>query len=342
VSGEQDKGKTVLTQIDCIRLVMDKITDFVNMPLLRACGLIEDSFPLHHRDKLDSLKSLWNFHDDWSICKSWKLTWKCIVGQIRLTFREPIPYIREYFGEEVALYFVFTQSLAQGTLLLAAMDLVFWLFVQDEHLKHALHAIFAIIWFRAFTQIWRQTEEWYAEMWGISMHQTSGLKALINPRFSGTDEKKTNEGHEGQRRDHEEDFDEKKTNEDHEDHHGEDLKLNALAPHVDDCRRNVGFGMSQCVTGLFIILVLVIVAAEQHVFLGFHQRCKNDLRIFTGVMGVFSGVQIFLFDAVWGMVVKKITDWECIDEEHNFRGVLVHLGDERRFEITRLQILLCA
>jgi len=108
-----EPGKTsVLRQIDCVRVLFDKITDFVQVGMLQNTGLISHSLPLHDRADLHNLRRTW--------------------GNLRLLFHlwQPLEQIHEYFGEAVAFYFLFLRELIRWTIgllvMIIALDVLFW------------------------------------------------------------------------------------------------------------------------------------------------------------------------------------------------------------------------
>jgi len=93
---------TLLRSVDSMRLLYDKITDYIDLHELKRMGLISTVYLGHNKDNLVF------FHTHWSSFR--KILWPA----------QPIDEIRDYFGEGVAFYFLFLGFLAKGLLVVSS------------------------------------------------------------------------------------------------------------------------------------------------------------------------------------------------------------------------------
>jgi len=96
--------------------------------------------------------------------------------------------IRDYFGEEIAFYFLFLDVLARATLLLTIPScacFVWWLLTSSPETPSFTLSFINMLWFRCFVLRWRQTQREHANKWGVADVKDCTLKKLRNPRFTG-------------------------------------------------------------------------------------------------------------------------------------------------------------
>ncbi|CAE8626217.1 unnamed protein product [Polarella glacialis] len=160
---------TILRNIDQVRLMYDRLTDFVDMEQLESCGLLLDQLPLHVSSELEKLEQNW--------------------GDPRKVFSlyQPIQDIRDYFWEEIAFYSFFLRELIKAVLPLFILALgcqACYVF-GDSELARPMLSLIILIWFRVFTKRWRHVEAEFANSWGTEAHGISSVKWLQNVRFRG-------------------------------------------------------------------------------------------------------------------------------------------------------------
>eukprot|EP00929_Paragymnodinium_shiwhaense_P112240 TRINITY_DN80506_c0_g1_i1.p1 TRINITY_DN80506_c0_g1~~TRINITY_DN80506_c0_g1_i1.p1 ORF type:complete len:917 (+),score=189.65 TRINITY_DN80506_c0_g1_i1:187-2937(+) len=279
-----DKGKyTVLKQIDRIRLFYDKLTKHVDIILLRGVGLLADHFPMHHRESLMSLRRDW--------------------GSLWLIFQcsQPLDDIRDYFGEEIAFYFVFLHELIQATICLSVPAVAFLIVkaAWDNHANLVTGAeswtratialsLFLTLWFRIFTKRWQWTSHYVCVAWGIDM-QGSTLRQLPNFRFVGKPMPSP--------------YNERE-----------------LTAQVSKTSRRCGLALSFLLSGAFVVIMMLVNMVELWIYWLLRQKLHDSMQKVAAscVMGCLTGTQIKVVDKIWDNWSDRITDLEKAELEVEF------------------------
>eukprot|EP00933_Yihiella_yeosuensis_P005457 TRINITY_DN10996_c1_g1_i2.p1 TRINITY_DN10996_c1_g1~~TRINITY_DN10996_c1_g1_i2.p1 ORF type:complete len:518 (-),score=69.37 TRINITY_DN10996_c1_g1_i2:578-2131(-) len=250
--------QTVLfRELDRIRLLYHRLTNDINISQLQRMGLIEAHFPGHNRAALDNLIKNWA-----SIEHYWHL------GQ-------PIDDVRNYFGEEIAFYFLFTQTVAKATrLLLVPMALCRLLgYVGFADFIQPAFGIVVVFWFAGLTKHWERTEAFHCNRWGtedeVSVNQS-------NPFF--VDKPVESE-----------------------------LDENRLELRADSSKQRRGIAMSCVVSVLYMCLVTCGVAANQ--MWAAHENRKGN-SFASHVAALMLTVQIKIFDVMWSFIGPALTKGE--------------------------------
>lgn len=172
--GNAHPSPTIFPQKDRIRIIYDRIGSYVNLPEYKRLGALSHTFP-SHTDRINK-----ELEEEWANLK------------LFYTTVQPHDKIREYFGEEIAFYFLFVERVAvaqQWLILLAVLyTLLSWFGPQDEFkdLPRVLYSAGLQLWFFCFIKHWRRTEAYYANKWGTDRDVTeSELRPPVNPNFSG-------------------------------------------------------------------------------------------------------------------------------------------------------------
>jgi len=162
---------TALRTIDSMRLLYDKVTDYIDLHELERMGLVSNIYLGHNREQL-----LW-FVENWACF--YKILWP----------EQPIDEIRDYFGEGVAFYFLFLGFMAKGLLAWLPVSLacsIGWLYGYDDFAQF-FFCFFIIIWATILLKLWRRTEAHYANLWGMDYRDVKiRVKDPVNPNFHGT------------------------------------------------------------------------------------------------------------------------------------------------------------
>lgn len=288
----------VLRHTDLIRLFHDRITDVVEFNELRRYGLFCNFIPLHYTEDLEHLKKLF--------------TLKFII--LLSSNQQPVEEIRRYFGEEIALYFLFLQELAWFVFylsvfaLLADLRLVLVLlggFGSDnwEEIKnlppditHVVFSIIVTVWFRVFTLHWYQKQSQYSSSWGLNEHGESTMKESPNFRFHG----------------------------DSDHSRGSDIKKLRALRKTRMIWQALGITCSVLLTSLFIFALTCLVVLELSYYTKsllpkYHQSLIMKQLLSSG-LGAFTGCQIKIMDGIWDKISNVITDLECRRTQEKFRA----------------------
>jgi hypothetical protein len=159
-----------LRTVDSMRLLYDKITDYIDLHELIRMGLLNSWYLAHNKDNLSF------FHQHWANFR--KICWP----------DQPIDEIRDYFGEGVAFYFLFLGFLSKGLLALMPMSIVCsvcWVLKYDN-LAQVLFCLLMFVWSTVLLKMWRRTESYYATKWGTDRRDVKErVKDPVNPDFHG-------------------------------------------------------------------------------------------------------------------------------------------------------------
>jgi len=166
---DKPNEETVLNHIDRIRLFYDKLTDHMDfwelVQMLQPLNITMKMFPIHDEVELQKLQTNW-------------ANWRMYVF-----LSQPINDIRNYYGEEIAFYFLFTETMRKGLLVLLLLTLVFW----NQWTNLALpYSIVIVAWLAGLEKYWKRKEAHMANVWGSDYtHTSAAVKDLINPDFEG-------------------------------------------------------------------------------------------------------------------------------------------------------------
>lgn len=178
-----------LRKQDRIRLLYDRLTDVMNLEHLRNFDLLKDYFPLHTKQKLSQLKRRWA-----SVGLSYKYT-------------QPMHLIHVYFGEHIALYFIFVEFVLEWMLTLVIVSLILTaveLYVEVHHDWNITHknilrvfggkagipelriawCFFVIFWCQFFEIKLKRMFVTKLNIWGLDAHLSSTVKPEQNPTFN--------------------------------------------------------------------------------------------------------------------------------------------------------------
>lgn len=249
--------ETVVNHIDRIRLFYDKLTDHMNVwelcQMLQPLNITMKMFPIHDEVEIKKLQTNW---------ATWKMFFK---------LEQPIDDIRNYYGEEIAFYFLFAETMRKGLLVLLVLTLMFWNNWNTE-LGALPYSIVVCAWFAGLMKHWKRLEAHHAQKWGSDYtHTNAAVKDLINPDFEG--EERPSDVDESQ------------------------YELKA-----DPTKQLIGNTIS-LLTGIFFVLLVTggVVLNRTAVAEGWISRGAGNLLV---------SVQIKVFGAIWDQIVPKLTAGE--------------------------------
>jgi hypothetical protein len=254
-------GKTsILRQVDKTRLTYDAVTDYISISELERLGLVKCMFPAHNLSALAPLQQHW--------------------ATFRLTFRmhQPIDEVRDYFGEEIAFYFLFIQMVTKGLLYLSclAVPCTVAMMMGFVSFGKVVFTFGNMIWFTAMLKAWRRQETYYANRWGTDQLDMDSIKEVLNPDFKGKLLPAS--------------YDE-----------------NVVMLQADSVKQKRGYLMSAAVTVLYMIVVLGAAALNQ--MLAAWCDTNGYKKAFT-CCSLGLTVQIKIFDFIWDQVGTWLTHQE--------------------------------
>jgi len=191
----------VLRRVDRIRLMYDKITDYLDFDGFEQLGLVAEAYPVHDSAIVETLRSKWVNRSllsvQWSRSQAGLPTLEGNgLGNQGDHGREgqqgkPMDIIRDYFGEKIAFYFLFLEKLATAEITLAIIAIPTSIFrhvlsgTQYGDVPQLLYSLCLVLWFMGFAKHWRRVQFAYANRWGMDTILQDEIKQPINPRFCG-------------------------------------------------------------------------------------------------------------------------------------------------------------
>lgn len=175
--------KVIFNKVDRIALLYDRMTDVLDVDAMKQWNLLLDFFPLHTLEKLQALRA------------------EFTAG--KWLFEAPFDEVRQYYGSQIALYFVFSCLLCKHLVWLVLISWISAAYValKTRSLEEAFTgflyghchpevrfvlAMSTIIWSLTFTfKLKSQVSRWLVK-WGEAPHLGfSQVKPRESPRFAG-------------------------------------------------------------------------------------------------------------------------------------------------------------
>ncbi|RHY85937.1 hypothetical protein DYB37_001004 [Aphanomyces astaci] len=152
--------------VDRIRLTNSIINRHLNLDALKATTSLQDAFALHDTAALDALKTSWALN-------------KAMTSQ-------PIGAIRDYFGEKIALYFVWLELYTKMLVMPAVFGIAIYVLdvfttAHSRTLKIAF-AVTIVVWSTLFTELWKRKSAIYNVAWGTDEFN---IKSVPRTQFRG-------------------------------------------------------------------------------------------------------------------------------------------------------------
>lgn len=245
--------------VDMTRLLYDKITDYLNLDETCRYGLVSAFFPCHHKSELEGLA-------DWAhVYRVWHL-------------QQPIEEVRNYFGEGIAFYFLFIETICRALrwLLIFAVfcGIIEFVFGQEDIAK-LLFVPVLLVWFSVLVKLWERCESYFANRWGTDAMEYEGgsIKDPTNPHFKGKLQPSPID----------------------------EYQLDFIA---DRSKRARGVIISFCFSLFYLSLVILGVAINRRMALKYHSKTAYRLA------AVGLSIQIKIFDLIWGQVGGWLTRLE--------------------------------
>eukprot|EP00808_Paulinella_micropora_P018751 g21834.t1 len=213
------------------------------------------------------------------------LAWKHPLAM----FRQPLPLIREYFGEAVGFYFAFSELYNQWLLpisLLGAIGFVVQFSTgQVDHSYNAFFALFIAVWTTALLEIWKRRQAKKRLDWGMyKFDQQEQPRA----QFQGDWRPSTVNGQ---------------------------VEM-YFDPHLGLQRR-----IQSQITILTIMMAVIAMVVGLFLFRNFLLRWSKE---YGGVMsGMLNSFQIQLLNAIYGKIALRLNDYENHKKQSEYQDALI-------------------
>jgi len=264
----------------------------LNLDQLVKRGIISKIYPLHQEDKRKALIS----------------NWAAPRNMIR---HQPLDDIRNYFGEEIALYFAwlgfYTKWLVSATLL-GIVAFVFYLIDKGTNAGWTIwpiviYSIFLAVWATLFLEYWKRFNNELNFNWGMEDFKTIEVE---RPDFYGEEMQGVYSGGTWVPLDPSVDY---------------GFKLPAPRKYYPSLIRN---GKIVASVPLMVAMCTVVVIVTISV-LSFRLFVQNQhLSVFGSfVGGIINAITIIFLNVVWKTVATKLTEWENHRTQSDFENNLI-------------------
>jgi len=154
---------TIAVQTDRFRIIYKELTEHLDMEALRNEGLVQDFFPAHDNPQLQFLKAVWT---DWA-------------SLVDLQFVQPIHFIREYFGSQLAFSFALLGFYCKMLLALVVPALLYETGILTLDWKHSRSmresetrqmlgfSIILTLWAQLASNFWDREQTFFIKSWGV-------------------------------------------------------------------------------------------------------------------------------------------------------------------------------
>lgn len=163
--------------VDRVRLVFDMITQRIDTSELVNWGIIESDFPLHDHKKIENFRNTFG-------------TWKAAFKRVQLH------KLRNYFGEDVALYFAYLVKYLIWLIVPTVIGIIVFILKETigghrDDMTHYTAGDFLIFCYSfiiacsatAYDQYWIRREQRYALEWGMIGFTQAEFQ---RPEYNGT------------------------------------------------------------------------------------------------------------------------------------------------------------
>lgn len=115
-----------------------------------------------------------------------KLMKRWALAPLRAWPDQPLDEIRDYFGEQIAMYFAFVQALTRSLIVPSAVGLVAvagsLIYGTPDNPLCPLYSLFILFWITGFCKMWRQEEARLAFRWNVEHFESTERE---RPEFRG-------------------------------------------------------------------------------------------------------------------------------------------------------------
>lgn len=251
---------SVVSSQECIRIIWNEVLGALDPMAATEEGFLVTFYAVHNAARVSQLQATW-------------ANWHSLAD---LTFVQPVPLLKEYFGSRIAFFFAWSGHYSKALLSLVAIAAL-----QEVTLAVCRHvfgirvlksrqvvgfSIVLVVWAKIVANLWRREQNFFLELWNLRRYQS--IKT-VRPQFHGRMVPSAVDGN---------------------------LTEKRFPAHLAFYRRSLTF----CCTVLFCGLVAACICSW--------------MLIFEGQMGLVSSVmlslQIKVFEAIFNKLVQVMTDYE--------------------------------
>lgn len=254
--------------------------------------VLTSAFPLHDFSEMRQLQRKWLVY--------WAWPWK-----------QPFNRIKDYFGEKIAMYFLFLGHYTAAVMVAAVVGTIFYLITVIEadpnHPSIPFFCVFMALWATCFVEFWKRKQSRYAMMWGmVDSEKTAEERPEFTEKADSTTSPVTGEPE-------------------------------RYFPPAERAKRNLFSSTVIAVCGLLVLTVVVIIffikanLTARTNFLGTRKSfaavtrdgdpVKNwgvpieivnlSTTMPAVVVSLINAIQIFAFEPIFSRIAVALTDYEC-------------------------------
>ena len=153
--GNPDPSGTIFKETDRIRLIKSMLADTFFFSELKTNEILKKDFPLHNPKTLLTLQQTW--------------------ASLRLVHKpQPFNLIKNYFSEEICIYFKYLNFLSKFLLFLSTLGLIFFVLTESyagsDYVGWCLivYSVIQALATTVFNQFWVREERYLAWQWGVA------------------------------------------------------------------------------------------------------------------------------------------------------------------------------
>jgi hypothetical protein len=175
---DKDSGKeSCISSVECVRILYAELCGCLDVGAAVDERLVCVWFPVHNPYSIQELQAIWA---NWSLLTD-------------MTFVQPIPFLKEYFGARMAFLFAWNGVVCKAMLPLILLALAWVVTVQVASLAGYKQindrqvigfSMVLCIWSKITVNMWSREQSFFQELWGMQMSTDEGF---TRPQFRGTD-----------------------------------------------------------------------------------------------------------------------------------------------------------
>jgi len=167
---------TFVNSWQLLNVMWDKITSNLDLHAARDEGFLVTFFPVHNPMNVAELKATW---------ANWWYLWD-------LSFAQPLPHLRNYFGTRITFIFAWNGHYSKALLALVAIALLFEVVIRIGRTFFAIRmfatrqalgsSVVLVIWAKISDNLWHREQDFFTELWDLRQYCSV---RTIRPQFHG-------------------------------------------------------------------------------------------------------------------------------------------------------------